>query len=119
MPLIYGVITAFYSYCSLAANRGQTIACSNDDSFVIDLQYDNRAQLYKVGNIALGYGTLPYQPLLQDTNANTLLSHINQGYQYVEPGVGVTKALWIPFIFDRCHRSWAAMTPVKFECGIQ
>ena len=27
--------------------------------------------------------------------------------------------LWILFIFDRCHRSWATMTPVKYERAIQ
>ena len=25
----------------------------------------------------------------------------------------------ITFIFDRCHRSWAVVTPVKYECDIQ
>ena len=27
--------------------------------------------------------------------------------------------IWITFIFDRCHRSWAAVTPVKYKRDIQ
>ena len=62
----------------------------------------------------------------------------NQPY-HNSSGVGVTKApvvnfsvskmfnlakvpvkiLWVTFIFDRCHCSWAAATPIKYKCDIQ
>ena len=29
------------------------------------------------------------------------------------------KIIWITFIFDSCHRSWAAVTPVKYKRDIQ
>ena len=85
----------------------------------------------------------PPLPLLApgtNTNTNSLsnthrISHANFFYQgwellklcsSISPSIVVSMwqkylliNLLITFIFDRCHCSWAAVAPVKYECDIQ